>query len=146
MQKSTIALVLGFALAGCATDRDPERIGAPAGRLGHPLGTYLQIEGVRLEKGKSGDQSLLVDRVGDREISPPVGVWIENVALPPDVRCVLRGYESGRWIGIPDEVLAAEGLGRPQAVWQFSRRFIATSVQAPQSLVDQFRESGGRHR
>jgi len=112
----------------------------PAGRLGHPIGTYLQLEGVRAETGKVGDQTLSVERVGERSLSPPSEIWIENLhSLPRGERCVLRGYETGRWIGVPPSVEASGDVESQQAMWQFYRYFIATSVQEPPALVEQFR-------
>ncbi|MHC4406997.1 MAG: hypothetical protein ACYTG0_45875 [Planctomycetota bacterium] len=109
--------------------------GIPKGRLGHPLGTYLKIEGVRAEAGKVGTQTLLVDTVNGNKLDQPIGIWIENVpALPKGERCIIRGYESGKMIGIPYEVAKAENLPIPQAAWQFYRYFIMTSVVQPEGL------------
>jgi hypothetical protein len=116
------------------TPGEPPEVAAPVGRLGYPIGTYLTIEGVRAERGKVGTQSLLVDKIGDFNIDPPVGIWIKNLQLPQGVRCVLKGYESGGWIGTPDPVLQATGAPLPQAVWQFHFYFLATSVVEPASL------------
>ena len=107
------------------------------GRLGHPLGTYLTIEGIRAEEGKVGTHSLLVDTVNGAKIAAPVSIWIDNLknpGLPNAQRCVVRGYESGRMIGIPDSVLAAEKRNAPQAGWQFNRYFIVTSIVEPKSI------------
>jgi hypothetical protein len=109
----------------------------PAGRLGHALGTYLTIEGIRLEKGKVGTRSLQVDTVNGRRLPEPMGIWIENVkdpGLPRGTRCVIKGYESGRMIGIPPEVAEAEHVEPHQACWQLQRYFIMTSVVEPASL------------
>jgi hypothetical protein len=105
--------------------------------LGHPLGTYLTIEGVRLERGKAGTRLLLVDTVNGERLPEPPGIWIDNVThpgLPSGVRCVLRGCESGKMIGTPHEVLEAEGLASPQPMWQFYRYFVATLVVEPEAL------------
>ena len=144
----SLAVTILLCLCGCdlaqprasdspAAMRPVERTALPAGRLGPPLGTYLQIEGVRLESGKVGTRTLLVDTVDGRQLVEPIGVWIENVpdpGLPAGVRCVLRGYESGEMIGIPDAVLEAENLPAPQAAWQFRRYFVMTSAVEPGSL------------
>jgi len=114
----------------------------PAGRLGPHIGTYLQIEGVRGAEPVMAGESLLVDRVGERPLSPPTAIWLDNLSLPPGVRCVLRGYETGRWIGVPPEVEASGDVPPQQALWQFWRSFIVTSVQEPPSLVAQFRARG----
>ncbi|MBI5362506.1 MAG: hypothetical protein HZA53_04950 [Planctomycetes bacterium] len=125
-------------LASCAGPRAHEGDRVPAGLLGFPIGTYLQLEGVRAEHGKVGERTLRVERVGGRALPHPVGIWIENLSLPAGEPCVLSGYESGRWIGLPTEVRIAEHLEEHQAMWQFQRYFIATSVQAPPALVKSF--------
>jgi len=106
----------------------------PQGRLGHPLGTYLTIEGVRAETGKVGVQTLLVDTINGKKLDQPVGIWIDNVELPEGQRCIIRGYESGKMIGLPFEVAKAENIPLPQAGWQFFRYFMMTSAVQPQGL------------
>jgi len=113
----------------------------PAGRLGHPLGTYLTVEGVRAEKGmKVGVNTLLVDTLNGKKLDIPIGIWVENVdSLPKDTRCILRGYETGSMVGLPPAVREAakeEGkeIGGPQVTWQFRRYFVATSVVEPKDL------------
>ena len=127
-----VAFVFGLTIA--------EAQDTPSGRLGHPVGTYLTIEGVRAEKGKVGVNTLVVDTVNGKKLDTPIGVWIENVAaLPKDTRCTLRGYESGKMIGTPPaEFEAAREAGKditmPQAEWQFFRYFIVTSIIEPKDL------------
>jgi hypothetical protein len=108
------------------------------GRLGHPIGTYLTISGVRAEpreEGKVGTYTLIVDTVNGFVLDSPIRTPIDNVrALPSGTRCTFRGYESGRWIGVPREVLEATGSRGPQAVWQFFRFFIVVSVEEPPTL------------
>jgi hypothetical protein len=107
----------------------------PTGRLGYKLGTYLTIEGIRLEKGKVGVQTLSVDTINGKKIAPPIGIWVDNIeSLPEAERCIIRGYESGKMIGIPDEVIEKENLSQSQAGWQFYRYFIVTSVVEPIDL------------
>lgn len=109
----------------------------PFGYMGYPLGTYLTIEGIRLEKGKVGTQTLLVDTVNGERLKQPVAIWINNVkqqGLPKEKRCIIRGFESGKMAGIPWEVAEAENLAIPQRPWQFERYFIITSVVAPKEL------------
>jgi hypothetical protein len=121
-------------LCACSLSVHPHH-DVPKGRLGHPLGTYLTIEGVRAEAGKVGTRTLLVDTVNGKKLDRPIGIWIDNVApLPKGERCILRGYESGKMIGVPDEVARAENLPLPQAAWQFFRYFIMTSVVQPEGL------------
>lgn len=122
------------------TSSNQPSAGQPPAFLGHPLGAYLAIEGVRAESGKVGVRTLLVDTVNGKKLDRPVGVWIENVAaLPKDRRCILRGYESGKMIGTPPaKIQAAKEAGReiklPQAGWQFFHYFVVISVDEPQDL------------
>ena len=138
MRGSTIAAAFLLLAHGCASDPPQQPDGSPQGRLGHLLGTFLKIEGVRAEKGKVGDQHLIVDRVNETELPNPEVIWIEDLDLPPSVRCEISGYETGRWIGLPPDVGTAEGLPPHQAEWQFYRYFVPTSVQAPQELAETF--------
>lgn len=113
--------------------------GIPAGRLGHPLGTYLTVEGTRVEKGKVGMNTLLVEAVNGKKLDTPVSITVENInILPVKERCILRGYESGKMIGIPYEVVRKEQMPEPQAVWQFYHYFVATSVVEPDYLRYKF--------
>jgi len=107
----------------------------PMGRLGHPIGTYLRIEGVR-EPSKN-PSSYRIDKVNGRPLDEPIGVWIENLALPrPDlsVRCVINGYERIEWIGEPSQASRAEGRMESQIPFQKVSRFHATSIVQPQGL------------
>ncbi len=138
MKQFTLFFVV--AIAGtCLADAPPFKPGygkaeTPIGRLGYRIGSYLKIEGVRAELGKVGSQTLLVDTIDGYKLDKPVGIWIENVELPMGDHCVLKGYETGEWIGTPGEVLRATGTLPPQAVWQFHFYFIATSVEQPTGL------------
>ncbi len=147
MKYSTLVLLLF--LCGCVNIQTeqgtyaprPDGTSIPPGRLGYSLGTYLTIEGVRMEEGKVGTRTLRVDTVNGRKLKEPVSVWIDNVkhpGLPSNTRCVIRGYESGRMIGIPHAVAMAENLPSPQAAWQFRRYFIMTSAVEPLSLEKQW--------
>jgi hypothetical protein len=144
-----ILLSLSTQLLSCSTSgtrevatsepRASERCPIRSGLLGHPLGSYLTIEGVRQKAGKVGVRTLLVDTVNGRRLNTPTSIWIDNVQeLPSDQRCVLRGYETGRMIGLPREVAEAEGLPLPQTVFQFWRYFLVTSVVKPASLKEAF--------
>jgi hypothetical protein len=108
----------------------------PNGLLGHRLGTYLTIEGVRATTGPY-IRTLLVDTVNGKKLDAPIPMWVENAkypGLPEKERCIIRGYETGQMIGAPDEVLRAEKLPAPQAGWRVHRYFIITSVVQPASL------------
>jgi hypothetical protein len=103
----------------------------PVGLLGYRIGTYLTIEGIRAEEGKVGVSTLLVDKVGDYKLKEPVAIWVEGLELRPKQRCVLKGYEGGSWIGVPESVLRATGSPEPHAMWQFYIHFVVTSIDEP---------------
>lgn len=108
----------------------------PMGRLGYPLGQYLTIEGVRADGFKTGTRTLLIDTVSGKKRPRPIELWIDNLksdGLPSDERCIFKGYETGRMIGIPPSVAEAEAL-RSQAAWQFQHAFIVTTVVAPEGV------------
>jgi hypothetical protein len=131
---SALAILCACSLSVPAHDEIPK------GRLGHPLGTYLTIEGVRfgvdkIGKAKIDAHTLLVDTIDGKKLDRPITISIETSAsLPMRERCVFRGYESGRMVGVPDGVARAENLPLPAAVWHFHRYFIITSVVQPEGL------------
>lgn len=130
-----ISILINIIVVFCLTtakDDDKSRNGKK-GKLGHSLGTYLTIEAVRAErKGKSSGKTLVVDKVNGKKLNRPVHISIQNTnPLPNTPRLILRGYESGKMIGIPDEVTEKENLQLEQAVWQFYHYFIVTSVVEP---------------
>lgn len=130
-----VAIMAGICLAGPPPSKPGYRtVEPPVGTLGYRIGSYLTIEGVRAEKGKVGVHTLLVDTISGYKLDKPVGIWIQNLELPSGERCVLKGYETGAWIGTPDEVLRATGALAPQATWQFHFYFVATSVEQPKNL------------
>ena len=146
----TIGVILMIAAVGIAasdreTSRDtPQRdiygTPMPMGKLGHPIGTYMKIEGIRAERGKVGVNTLLVDNINGEKPDQPVGVWIQNInALPKGKRCVLAGYESGKWIGTPPDVIKRFGnVATSQAPWHFYRYFVVISAERPVELKKKF--------
>ena len=115
----------------------------PTGSLKHPLGTYLTIEGARVEPEatmQAGVNTLLVDTLNGKKLDKSIGIWIENVdSLPKHSRCILSGYETGRMVGVPPAVIEAakeEGkdITMPQVGWHFHQYFIVTSVVTPKDL------------
>ena len=111
----------------------------PIGSLGLPLGAYVTIDGVRLDGGKVGTSTHRVDAVNGRKLPEPAAIWVDNLKLPKDTRCKLKGYESARMIGKPPaKFAAAKENGKdepaPQAAWQVQLYFVALSVVEPQGL------------
>ncbi len=138
MKKLALSFVFAI-VAICLADAPPFKPGyrtiePPIGILGYRIGSYLTVEGIRAETGKGGIRTLLVDTINGYKLDEPVGIGIENVDLPSHERCVIKGYETGRWIGTPDEVLRATGTPPPQAGWKFQFYFLATSVEQPKNL------------
>jgi hypothetical protein len=112
----------------------------PTGKLGSYLGEYLTIEGVRAEVGKVGKKTLIVDTVGGKKLDKPIHIWVHNLELPAEKRCVLKGYESGEMIGTPPAVIAAAkeqgrtDVGESQAAWQWHSHFVVLIVVEPKGL------------
>jgi hypothetical protein len=112
----------------------------PGGKLGGLLGEYLTIEGVRAERGKVGKQTLIVDTVGGKKLDKPIHMWVQNLELPGEKRCVLKGYELGEMIGTPPAVIAAAkeqgrtDVGESQAAWQWRPYFVVLIAVEPKGL------------
>ena len=111
----------------------------PGGVLGVGLGDYVTIEGVRVEEGKVGTRTLIVESVNGKKPPKPIGIWIENLELPAKTRCVLKGYESGSMIGTPPAAFEAakeqgRTVGEGQAAWQWHSHFVALIVVEPKGL------------
>ena len=112
----------------------------PNGRLGFPLGTYLTITG-RTPDGRrmkvNTTTTLMVEQVNGQTIDNPVSVVVENLGkfyFPSNTTITIRGFETGRMIGVPDEVAMKENIPIPQAEWQFHRTFVFTSSVEPPTL------------
>ncbi len=95
----------------------------------------LTIEGARPEGDKAHGRVLLVDTINGYKLDKSVSIQVENVELPVSGRCVLKGYETGKWTGVPSEVLRATEAKPRQAVWQFDFYFFVTSVDQPKGLT-----------
>jgi hypothetical protein len=143
-----LVLVLGFLmlpLRGFSAEKEALKppvlipFCVPIGSLGHPVGDYLTIEGVRVNEGKVGVHTFRVDTVNGKALDQSVDIWVDNLALPAEGHCVLKGYETFSMIGVaPAVVDAAREEGRdlemPQAGWQLKLRFIALRVIRPAGL------------
>ena len=112
----------------------------PPAKLGTYLGEYLTVEGVRAEVGKVGKQTLIVDKVGGKKLDTPIPMWVHNLELPADKRCVLKGYELGEMIGTPPAVIAAAkeqgrtDVGESQAAWHWRPYFVVLIAVEPKGL------------
>ena len=139
-----VSITLICLVAGCQrVDTPQSRDGTnfarkPIGRLTDNLGELITIEGIQTEedrRSKSGPL-LSVDTVNGVNLKKPRSIEISGFEIPPDVRCVLRGYETGCMIGQPNaEIQAAEELGQePEYLplaYQWSTRFVVLIVVEP---------------
>ncbi len=91
----------------------------PIGSLGFPVGSYLTIEGLRLDGFKAGVHTLRVDTVNGYKLAKPVAIWVEKTEpLPKETRCTLKGYETLEMIGMPPAYLEADKeAGNAAAGW-----------------------------
>ena len=71
----------------------------PVGKLGHPIGQLLLLEGTRDDHFKTGTQTLGVDTIDGKALPKPISIWIDNLQLPKGERCSIKGYESIRMVG-----------------------------------------------
>jgi hypothetical protein len=109
----------------------------PMGRLGYMVGTYVEIEGVQQLGTLLGNRTLRVDTIDGEKIEKSILLTIDNIGregLPPGKRCVLRGYETVRMVGLPEAVVTAEKLDQPSFYFQMHRYFIIRTVVAPAEL------------
>lgn len=124
----------------------------PGGIFSVPLGTYLTIEGVKLEGDKVESCTLLVDTVDGKKLDKPVSLVIRGaavvdhnlqparLALPPQQRCIFKGFESGEMVGIPPAVaVAAKEQGWQEVPmspvqWEWRPYFVALVVTEPIGL------------
>lgn len=98
------------------------------GKLGLPFETVVTIQGVREERGKVGTRTLAVTKVNGEPLEELIRIWIDNIqrpGLPAGKPCVLKGYETGTWIG---------GDPNQQASWQFYHKFFVTEVVSPEEV------------
>jgi RNA polymerase sigma factor (sigma-70 family) len=124
----------------------------PGGVLGDRLGEYLTIEGVLAEGVKIETGTFVVDTVNGKKLDKPVPIVIRphdfnatRFDLPtayvirPNCRTVLKGFESGEMIGVPEGVrAAAKELGRSDVPmspkdWQWRPYFVVYIMFEPKS-------------
>ena len=100
------------------------------GKLGYSLGTYLTIEGTLAGEAKPGSR-FIVDTLNGQKLTPPIDIDIRDYkkwGLAEDRRYILKGYESGEMLGVPNDAASIENLPPEQPVWQFYKYFIITSI------------------
>ncbi len=147
-----LVLLIGLCSLGCEESKRAEVATAknappvpsssmtrPIGRLGLPIGTYVTIEGQRYKPTKPPfkvhARTLLVDTLQAKRLDVPVKLVIKNIdidSLNTETRCVLKGYESGAWVGSPEGL--RPGTPVEQTKFHFHHYFVVTSVDAPKEL------------
>ena len=134
--KTIITILLATATVALAQREDM----IPGGRLGFPLGTYLTVTGTRPEGPKFKTNpwtSLLVTEANGKKIDPPIMIEVENLGasyFPSNTTVIIRGYETGKMVGVPFEVAQKENIPVPQVGWHFRRTFVFTSSVTPPKL------------
>ena len=111
----------------------------PIGGLGHPLGTYLTVEGTY--DGVSKSVGISVEKVNGKPLAEPVWMHFQGADLDLDnlrdgAKLAFKGYENAQMIGLPPavEVFARETgkkVQRPQAGWQLHLEFHVLKVVGP---------------
>jgi hypothetical protein len=146
MRRVELLLVVVVLCLTLGTSESPPAVVAvetglvPIGTLGHPLGELVTLEGTRANGSKSGVRTLQVEKIDGNALASPVSIGIDNIDLPEGQRCVIRGYETMRMVGMApayDELarLKNEPLPmKPQAGWQVRCSFVALEVVEPDSL------------
>lgn len=141
-----LLVVLGLFAAGDQPLAEPfpekhERVGVPIGVLGLHLGTFAIIEGQRATgQGVRGTRYLHVTGINGKNLETPVIIWIENAgSLPANTNILLRGYESGRFVGQPRDVASRENWTPAPAPFQFQHYFVVSSILEPEALKASFK-------
>lgn len=129
------SLLLSYPAYG---EANPAFFSALNGSLGFPFGTYHTIEGWRCDTGKVGTRTLIVDTIDGKPLEKNIHIWIENISnpgLPANERIVLKGYESGKFVGTPDlPPEENEKWTMSQLAFQFSFYFVPTTIVSPRGL------------
>lgn len=111
------------------------------GKLTDYLGELITIEGVEPNEPQMlsyGESSLRVDTVNGVKLDSPRTIKVTGFEIPPNVRCVLKGYETGCMFGQPNaEFQAAKELGEEPPEWQqfpyqWGTHFVVLIVVEPQ--------------
>jgi hypothetical protein len=124
----------------------------PGGILSDQLGVYRTIEGFSDEGGKAESGTFRVDTVDGKKLDKPILLVIRGavvvdsnlqparLSLPADLRCILKGFESGEMIGVPPAVSAAaqeqkwKDVPMSPVQWQWRPYFVALVVVEPKEL------------
>jgi len=108
------------------------------GGLGKPLGSYTAIEGVRAHKPAGskiiGPTTILVKKIDGVEIEEKRYLDLSHISeLPMDAVILVKGFETGGFTGIPQNVSERSNVGS-QKLWSFSTHFRVVEILGPASL------------
>lgn len=112
----------------------------PVGTLGIPIGQLVLLEGTRIDGNKYGDRTMKIEKINGKAVTSPMEISINNVHLPKNQRCVIRGYETMYMRGSPPAYEQLAKLKKqppppqPQMGWQVFCEFVALEAVEPQSL------------
>jgi hypothetical protein len=98
------------------------------GELGKPLGTFLNIEGVK-HPGPLKGSAFDVDTIDGVKIEKPLIIGIQgDTEMDAGVRYTLRGYESGAMESSPMDPLK-QYSSQPQQSYHFAHWFQVTETK-----------------
>ena len=116
----------------------------PSGMLTDAIGQLITIEGLSPDDAKlkkNGSARFQVDTVNGVKLEKPRKVRVGGLEIPRNIRCILKGYETGKMVGTPPAVTqAAEELGqkyidgRQMAGYGWSTHFVVLIIVEPQAL------------
>jgi hypothetical protein len=132
---ATLSITLFAGCQPCPTSSGPtlDTVAMPVGLLGHPLGTVLNVEGVRVENMRKASLPfvLRVETVNGAKLACPMEIDVDNVEPTAAIgqRCTLRGYETGRMVGEPEGAITPGEDSMMQRVpMRFQITFVAITI------------------
>ncbi len=119
----------------------------PSGMLTDAIGQLITVEGMMPDDAigkKNGSARFRVDTVNGVRLENPRRVRVQGMEIPRNIRCVLKGYETGEMVGTPPAVAqAAADLGknysdqRQMSGYGWATHFVALILVAPSAPQDQ---------
>ena len=147
--KKQIGLLIVLLMCGCKsshnstteqlkTNVELDAHTVPSGLLGHPVGTYLTIEGVAGQT--KGGIRVLVEAVNGQSLSSEIYIQVNSIYVTQKTRCKIKGYETGGMVGEPPalkQLAPNRNIRFQQSQWQFWRYFVPMSIEYPEELSSQ---------
>ncbi len=138
-----VGAIFGFVILGMLPSQSPSRVSprhqikTPVGLLGYRLGKLITIEGYRATGPRRVTHTLMVDTIEGQRLEEPLAIPVEHEqGLPINTRISVRGYETGKWVGTPDEVVNSyPERGIAQVGLHFSHSFIVVDPITPNPLA-----------